>query len=454
MFTILAFALVVGACAQSLGDGPVGLDEVPELPSSTTWTTLRSCAEYESVTAPADAYRDEPIYVANEMPVEEVQSWASTQPGYETVWIDRDHNGWISVAFSMDIKGQQTALEDAFPGVGVVAVQVDWSLEELLNLQSRANEAVGQLTDSWSTGVSQTRGVVEVGVSVLTDEIRTEFESQFAGERLCLVGADPSTVFPAGPQPTEGDHWRLLVDEQQVGHPYRTGIATDAESLEALWGTIGLDTPIPDVNFESEIVVWFGAVYSGSCPDIQLDDVIVAGSTLHADIIMVGPAPVACTADANARAYVVAVERAVLPKGPFVIQLDVDGPPAGAPEERTIVDADLSIPGSVADPGQVGFDTSPPESHAVESGDTIEPDYPVDYRLHTRCGIEWLGELNDVNWRTDESVPAEWQGLAGGNDSITVSVLLTVSPTPFIAATAGESTITYAPSTDPIPPCL
>ncbi len=182
-----------------------------------------------------------------------------------------------------------------------------------------------------------------------------------------MDGRDPSTEPPPGPQQPEGDGWRLLLDEAGVGAPYRTGIATDQTSLAGLWATIGLDDPLPEVDFANEVVVWFGAVYSGSCPEMHLDDVVVDGSTLH--VFLVYPnRPAVCTADANPRAYVVAVELSKLPAGPFVIQLDADDPPPGAPEERTVVSVDLSKPGAVAGPGDIGFDPSLPGLQFVVTG--------------------------------------------------------------------------------------
>ena len=98
---------------------------------------------------------------------------------------------------------------------------------------------------------------------------------------------------------------------------------------------------------------------------------------VHAEIVLVD-SPMACTDDANPHAYLVAVERARLPSGPFAIQLGADDPPAGVPEERTLVDADLSRPGAVAGPGAVHGDPSLPEPFVLEPGSIMEPEieYP------------------------------------------------------------------------------
>src|SRR5688572_17648548 len=93
------------------------------------------CDTIPITTAPEDAFRDSPIYVANEMPTEEIKAWAQTKPGFEDLWIDRDHGGWVVVAFSTDAAARQAELANALPGIGVVAVQVDWKRADLERLQ-------------------------------------------------------------------------------------------------------------------------------------------------------------------------------------------------------------------------------------------------------------------------------------------------------------------------------
>ncbi len=128
----------------------------------------------------------------------------------------------------------------------------------------------------------------------------------------------------------------------------------------------------PDVDFDAEIVVWFGAVYGSGCENQRQDDVVIdrEQALVHAEIVLVDP-PGGCNDDANPRAYVVAVDRELLPAGPFAVQLGSDDPPGGAPEERTLVDVDLSVPGSVAAADEVGLDPAPPEPDAAHSGDIV-----------------------------------------------------------------------------------
>jgi len=90
---------------------------------------------------------------------------------------------------------------------------------------------------------------------------------------------------------------------------------------------------------------------------------------------------------------------------------------------------------------------------AFRSGDQVEPGLPTDFEMITHCGFKWLGELNSVNWRTDSNPPQEWFDVLGTEPTLRVSVLLTMEPELRIDATAGSSTISYYPSTEPIPAC-
>ena len=325
--------------------------------ASTVTGGFPRCDDVPDVEAPADWYDDTPVYVANEQPVAEVRDWADDQPGFVSVGVDRSHNGWIWAAFTEQVEQRQRDLEERFPGVGVVAVEAEHSNEELAALQERVNAVLmSHGSGYFSTGYGNAKHILMVNLGVLSDERLAALE-EFRGEPICVEGGDPADVVPEGPQPEGGEGWRLLGDDL-VGSVYRTGVATTAEQYVQLWADAGLTGPVPDVDFETEVVVWFGAVYGGSCP-IRLDGVIVDAdrALVHGEIVIPGNA-VGCTADARPHSYVVAIDRSTLPVGPFAIQLDAEDPPAGAPEERTLVDADLSTPGAVATPDQIGPDPS------------------------------------------------------------------------------------------------
>lgn len=417
-------------------------------------STLPFCEEVPQITAPAEYFRDEPIYVANEMPDNDMRAWASTKPGFEGLWIDRDHHGWLTLAFSQDAAVRQEELEAEFPEVGAVAVHVDWTMAELEAIEERIRPLLAEIAISF--GISVNKGVVSLYIGPLTPERIGAVEEHFAGERVCVGGIDPALLPPNGPQQPAGEGWRLLADADGVGPAYRTGIAFDDASYAALWTTSRLNTDRPLVDFQSEVVIWFGAVTGSSCTNIRLDDVVVNHdmAVVYAEIVNLDFG--GCTDDIHSHAYVVALERPRLPSGPFAIQLSADGPPRGAPEERTVVDVDLSQPGSIAQPGEVHVDNTPLEPSYIEPGGFIEDGFPGDYRQSAHCGLEWLGPLNDVDWRTDEAlgfdwVPTQWEG-AVEDEMIVLRILLTTDP-PRLEATANGHTVTYEATVDDAPGC-
>jgi len=441
---------------------------MPSVPSSTVSTVdvvggaprqfrdesweFPACSDVPKLRAPSEAYRDEPVYVFDESPVDEVAVWARGQPAYAEIWVDRERNGWITVAFTRDAEARQEGLEKEFPHIGAVAVLVDHTRAELEALADRVRSELAPFLDrgAHDIGVDSPKGVAYLNVLVLTEQLRGEIERRFSGEPLCVSGSDPESLPPPGPQPSGGEGWRLLADEVEAGEPRMIGLATDAVSFEGLWAEIGLDAPVPEVDFEEHVVIWFGAAVSGSCPDIRLDDVVVDGSVVYPEIADLNPVFV-CTLDAVPHAYVVALERSRLPSGPFVIQLEAELPSYAKPGERLMVDADLSAPGAVADAGAVRPDAS--LSKPEGSGLFTEPEFPWPYLLDARCGIEWLGVVNAVVWRTDEAMPEEWEESVDEDGDLVVSITMHVEPEPLIEAELNGRTVVYEPSPGQIPGC-
>jgi hypothetical protein len=176
------------------------------------------------------------------------------------------------------------------------------------------------------------------------------------------------TVFAVGmalcgprPQPQSGAGWRLLrVDN--TGEPPRQatdpatlaersalrGIATSNAQFAVVWG----NARRPEVDFETEIVLSFTALYLGGCP-IRLSDVI-----FDEDQRMVYPhlirrtRTLGCNDSANYETYMVAVERSALPKAPFNVQAS-DDPSAVDDGDGVTVTADLRRLGSTVSPEQM-----------------------------------------------------------------------------------------------------
>jgi len=427
---------------SSAGTEPIPTDRAGELAFG-----LQRC-DHDAARMVADPtfYRDEPIYVGNEQPTEQVRTWAQNRPGYEDIWIDRDHNGWISVGFSQDAAIRQAELEAEFPGVGVVAVKVPATEAELRALRADV-EAALQGLPSWGSGHSVSRGLVEISVPVLDDGTLARF-APFAGSRLCVDGLDPVDAVPDGDQPTEGEGWRLLGNDL-TGASYRTGIATTADQYRQLWNQAGLSGELPAVDFTSEVVIWFGAVFGSSCP-IRMDDVVfdLDQHLVHGKFVRPGN-PTSCTDDANAEAYVVAVARDRLPDAPFAVQLNDTDPPRGVPEERTTVNVDLRPAGAILQPTDLvveSLDTSPPAPERFAPGFTIEDGFPWTLLIDLDCSVDVIGPLNATMWRSTDpdlinGAPLAWEE-AAIDRMAEAEFLLTTGP-PSLTITINGVAVTY-----------
>ncbi len=467
LLAIIGVLLV--ACGGGLVDDPQGQTTVGLPPDGSTdpttpdpgpgiRTSFPFCSDVDQVRAPDDAYRDTPIYVGNEQPVEQVRAWAEKQPGFVTLWVDRERNGWITVAFTEGAELRQQELLDAFPDVGVVAVTVDWTEAELAELQDRVVAVLRSFGWNFSVGGGSTTGYVSAGIGVLSADRLAVLEENFPNENICVSGIDPADAIPDGPQAEGGDDWRLLAAEIDIGKTYWTDIAWNAESYSRLWSDAGISASAPEVDFETEVVIWFGAVYSSGCSGLRLDDVEFDSDRrlVHGRIVL--PSSIGaggCNADARPHAFVVAVPRDQLPDAPFSIQLSDQDPPAGAPEERAIVAADLRVPGSVAPEGSITRGTHDPVPSIPFAGpdEVIEPGFPTRIRMHTHCGVNWVG-LNGVTWFAADapSIPDEWLGQLD-EETIVVEVLISEGDPPTLVATANDFSVTYQAVAQDLPGC-
>ncbi len=150
---------------------------------------------------------------------------------------------------------------------------------------------------------------------------------------------------------------------------------------------------------------------------------------MHGELVVPGLAG-GCDGDANPHAFVVALDRERLPAGAFHVQLGAEEPPQGAPEERTVVDVDLSAPGSTATDEDLHTDPSlgyqPPD--AVQDGGTLVEGEQAAYTwvVDPDCVLDRLGTFNGTVWRLAdaESVSPEMLELAeGGQLEVTLHPL-------------------------------
>lgn len=318
---------------------------------------LPMCDDVRGPEAAADWYRDATIAMEGEESpgFVTITNWARRQPGFEELWIDRaNHNGWLTLAFSHDAEARQHDLIAAgFADNKVVAVGVPWTMAQMEDLRQRVFDLLRLRVRPFGASFYPQLGIVRAEIYFLKPDVVEALNSQFAGQPVCIEGVDPSLAPSEGSQQTAGDGWRLLADQDHSGEPYRTAVAYDEASYAELWAAAGVDGERPAVDFRSEIVLWFGAVHGSSCPRMRLDGVVVEPDRrlVHAELTYLDYG--VCTMDAIGHAYVVTLERSLLPEGPFAIQLGAEDPPAGVPEERTIVHVDLSSPGSIAEPDDI-----------------------------------------------------------------------------------------------------
>lgn len=446
-FLVGILAALVAAPVAASTSGPERTRPTAFEGSSATW-----CGDVEPVTADPERYRDSPVYVWGNPDVRTVQRWAKKKPGYQDLWLDDDNLGWIALGFTEGADERQAQLERRFPDIGAVAVEVEWTRKELRRLQRRVgDELFGEIVRSGSISVDFGKGMVELTVGEVTGELLAAVEAAFAGEPVCVVGPDPSELPPPGPQATAGDGWSLLGHQDKPGPPwYRTGIATKPGQLASLWAKAEMPGDPPAVDFVEDVVLWFADPHGSSCTNQRLDGVVVdeERSIIWPDVVWPDH-PVVCTADlAGAHHFFVALERDRLPAPPFWIQLGADDPPGGAPKERTVVEVDLQIPGSITEKGDAHFDREMQKATPLpqRSGTSMQPRGKSRYAFDATCGIGYLGRINDIHWVTEkQQIPAEWAEAIDMDGEIIVTVRLRGEPDPHVTATANGHSLRYEP---------
>lgn len=360
--------LVVGLLAVAACGGvetPAG-DELPGPPATSAPGADAPPVAEVAVCGPAP-FLDQPAARPPTPLDEEILRWADEHPdAVAGVWWDGEAEQFVVV--SVDPPASADAIAEAL-GVEVVAgprggtpVRVERAprgATELAALQDRVSElAELGLTPSSSRRVWD--ATVEIGLAFLDEASVGAVRRVFADDldAICVTGADPATAPPPGPQPSSGDGWRLLHDEAPAGESYAVDVAVDRSQYAALWTANGLTGEPEPVDFGEEIVIRFGATFSGSCPEIRLDDVVVDrdAGTVTAEIVQLGGNR-DCTADDNPRSYVVAVDRDALPSVPFTVSVY----PVCAWCRDVVVEelGDPAAPETPADAGLPGDDELP-----------------------------------------------------------------------------------------------
>jgi len=435
----VALFLAVVACAQP----PAGVEPEPSTAPSTARPTpeVVSCEDIDTPYAPEDWYADTPIYVGNEMPIDEVRVFAQTLDGFRDVWIDRAHHGWIGVGFdNADVESHQAALKAEFPGAGVVAVDMPYTRGELEDIGA---ELASRLPDGVEVvGVDDLRGYLEVFVGPLTAENVAAAREAVAEVPACIAGIDPSSIPAPGPPPDGGNGWAYLGEADTMLDSEYPRILADAGELATVWGQLGLEGTPPSVDFDQQVALYLVIGHSGSCPETRLDDLVVDGALVYAVVPSITELTeeLACTADWVPRTYLVAVDRALLPGPPFQLTAEKE---YGA---RVEVTADLRVPGSAPGRGEVSPAEIVPVRELTPMPYWIETEFPWPLTMDPSCGVDYLGLINDVHWhRADGTgMPEQWT-TAVVDGLLDLELMMTPGPEPTLTASAGGVDVLYLP---------
>ncbi len=79
--------------------------------------------------------------------------------------------------------------------------------------------------------------------------------------------------------------------------------------------------------------------------------------------------------------------------------------------------------------------------------------------MTAHCGVEWLGPLNGITWRTTvpdgitDFVPQEWEPVVTMNGSILLTLVMTEGPDPTVTATTNGFSLIYRPTAESAPEC-
>ncbi len=311
------------APAQGSQTIPPGATRPTDPPTSNASVLAPICDPLVWREAPDDWYRDEPVYRDLQYLKLEVGVYAATLEGFEAVWTNRARHNWIHVGFvDTNILERQRDLEVAFPGEGIVAVELDYSAAELNAL---AVEVADRLPEGMATYQTDERtGTISIWVGKVTDENRTALGPLSGEYPLCVAGLIGDQIGEAGPQQLTGDGWRYLAETgQSIGHTPR--IITNSDTLQDLWTELRLETPVPEPDWETEIVVAFEiGLGGGSCDESRFDGIVAEEGLLQAVVVdpklLEGPPQGVCLTVYRPYVYVVTVERGLLPAPPFTVK--------------------------------------------------------------------------------------------------------------------------------------
>lgn len=392
-----------------------------------------------------DWYRDRPVYVANEAPYEEVRQFASALPGFVEVWFDRDRFGWLSVGFvGVDIEEMQTLLQAEFPDVGVVAVELEYTLSDLRAL---ATDVGGRLPDGMDTeNIDRLRGLVHVWVGLLTPENIEMGIGAAADSPFCIDGFDVE-YYDQSPQVDGGDGWSLVgaAEGSASGDAGVPVVVTDQTALAALWGQLGLSAEAPSVDFTASVVAAFPVHYPANCPDQRLDGLtrtsLIVPNVRNVSLVK------GCWLTGNPRTFIVEVERSSLGPPPTIWLSEAnDSWGLEVTDDLRVRGASLSPDGSSVDNVE--------RREASPMPNTVRVGVPKPLIVPVACDLTYLGVVNWVGWYLPEGaeVPPGWSDSAV-DGLIDLEMSLFEWPDAKLVVSAGGDEVTFFPGERLTPGC-
>ncbi len=339
-----AMVVSLAACqipdrAGQLAQGGSPVAATPSQPGPSASHVRSQEAERSTSPAPTPdgAVRMPPHWSPSEAAIRTVNRYGRDhRDTFGGLYIDRETDSGIVMLFTDDAAMHESELRALLPDTPLTVKKVGFSEAALMELQQLLVQDSDWLRSTgftmYSMSVDIMDNVAELTGATNDPTAKERIHERYGREMLRIVAHD---MVAEPEQPLEGDGWRLLA-ELPRGGIYSVAAFTDHESFRREWRRLKAGT-VPPVDFREEIVIRFSPAMSGSCRQVHFAGIVVTGERVHGDITFPVPPDMPCSADANEYAFVVAVERSVLPESPFTLQL-FEEPVGDVAEQRVTVD--------------------------------------------------------------------------------------------------------------------
>lgn len=140
--------------------------------------------------------------------------------------------------------------------------------------------------------------------------------------RAALIAAVVLLAACGGASPTpSADPARILAtDVPGLGEPFTVHVVVDEADYLDGWRATGMAGTPPPVDFTSEVAIYLGMAGSSSCPT-TFQHLVVDQARVYAEWTDQSMGGMPCTADLAPQGVILAVSRAALPAGDFVLTL-------------------------------------------------------------------------------------------------------------------------------------